>query len=397
MRKDERCDGVERSVAARDPSFLGQRCLFGNRMLAVMLRRLCFGTTFVFALTDFAACGHCKADELPRAPAHPNQPPAFYEPKPDAASKTGHLVHVRAGKSLAFPVSAIDPDGDDISYRVQSLPAFGRFDPAGRVVVFAPKAEHYGSHSLLIEASDGRASAFLRLTVNVVLNRPASPDVGRFLLRGVNEPGQYAVRLFSDDNGDALTIVSQRVPSGAKLVAQGSQVALELQPTESDVGVHPLSVSVSDGDHVSTIDSTLVVVPEWSHRGWGSALLPVVGASAFLAHSGDRYAGGAFDVTLRARRRPARDGLSCTLMPNYDGDCYAGQFRIFSSFEVLSFGGLYQSKLGHRFQTRAALGLWLWSDDAVWLSAALGYRVVPAELSLLTGATVALRAQLNPW
>jgi hypothetical protein len=48
-------------------------------------------------------------------------------------------------------------------------------------------------------------------------------------------------------------------------------------------------------------------------------------------------------------------------------------------------------------QTRPELGVFLWSDESVWIDAAVGLRLVPAELSTLSGPTFALRAQLNPW
>ena len=409
-------------------------------MLATHARLLSFGTGLALGLTALAVCEDCRAadpepaattpDAGPATKARTNRPPEFERPHSESESKPLRQVGIRAGKTLHIPVSAIDPDGDDISYRVNPLPAFARFDAEARAIVLAPKTKDFGSHPIVIEASDGHAAGRLNLVVSVFLNRAPSTDVQDVLIRGAGT-GDHPIRLFEDNDGDSLKIVSQRLPARASIDHRGSYLILQFAPTEADVGVHPLEVSVTDGESVSSIHTTLVVLAGWSHRGWATSLVPVVGTSAFLTHSGDGYAGGIFDLTLRARRRRGSEAVQCALGQTYDGECFTGQFRIYSSFELLSsdsanslfgyalgyegafesfpnrryaipfheleIGGLYQADLGHRPQVRAALGVWLWSDDSVWISAALGYRVAPSELSALSGGTLALRAQFNPW
>jgi len=50
-----------------------------------------------------------------------------------------------------------------------------------------------------------------------------------------------------------------------------------------------------------------------------------------------------------------------------------------------------------RVSRETYLGLHLWTGDALWVDATLGYRVTPADLLELSGPTFALRAILNPW
>lgn len=381
--------------------------------------------------------GEARADEtaaaIAVAAATPNHPPAFASADGEGSSLSERRIGVRAGKTLRYPLSAIDPDGDAITYRIEPLPPFARFDPREGVLEFAPTTKNLGSHRFLVDASDGRSVTRLNLVVHVSVNRPPDGTVDRVLLRGAQASRSEPIQIARDDNGDALTAVSRRIPPRARLVQRESALLLEFEPTEADVGEHAIDLEVTDGDDVSRVRTTLIVVPEWSLHGWSSAFLPVPGAAAFLTQEGESYAGPGFEVTWWVRRRSAYDGIRCARFDDHGGECFAGQFRMFGSAEILaetaskaprlftyslgyegafeSFpnrryaipfygfegGGLYQSERGHRAQARVSLGLWLLSHERAWLSAALGYRAVPAEVSTLSGATFAVRAQINPW
>jgi hypothetical protein len=71
--------------------------------------------------------------------------------------------------------------------------------------------------------------------------------------------------------------------------------------------------------------------------------------------------------------------------------------RSFIPHYGIELGGLVRDGLGHRAQTRPYLGLHLFTGRQLWLDAAIGYRVVPAELYGLSGPTATLRAVVNPW
>jgi len=174
-------------------------------------------------------------------------------------------------------------------------------------------------------------------------------------------------------------------------------------------------------------------LPDWAEHDYNGWLLLGGGASGFLAHDdGETFVGGVVDVTLVARAEDGRAGIQCA-DGAYPIECHASHHRFYGQFEILDslrerrpslftygfgysatfeyypgrrfliphygieLGGLVRDELGHRVQTRPYLGLHLWADRHVWLAAALGYRVVPAELRTLSGPTASLVAVLNPW
>jgi hypothetical protein len=137
-------------------------------------------------------------------------------------------------------------------------------------------------------------------------------------------------------------------------------------------------------------------------------------------------------VDVVRARATARNGLRCRL-ERYDGDCHASLLRFYASFELLDapsatetalfgyafgysgafetytgrrwlipfyaleLGGLWRPDAENHFAMRPALGVHLWADHRVWLDLAVGERIVPAELSKLSGPTATLSAMLVPW
>jgi hypothetical protein len=348
---------------------------------------------------------------------------------PDAPHKDATLVY--AGRTESYRVDLPTRGSSPLAFRVRSLPDFAKFDAKSGAFTFQPRANQVGRHRAELEISDGDSTFPYTLTVTVQPNHaPAVVEDEQFLV--ANRSARPMRTLVADEDQDPLTVVEQRLPAGARLVEAGNLISLDWKPTDADVGEHRFMLVASDGLETTRLEQTLIVVAEWHVTDWSTHLVPSVGTTAFVSHSGDTYAGGVFEWTLFARRAPARNGLRCRL-ESYDGDCHASLFRFYVNFELLDapraevpalfsyafgyagsfetfterrwlipfyaveLGGLWEQNSGHRFGRRSAIGVHLWADHRVWLDLAVGERVVPTELSRLSGPSATLSAMLIPW
>jgi hypothetical protein len=348
---------------------------------------------------------------------------------PDAPHKNATLVS--AGRSESYRVALPTRGSSPLAFRVLSLPDFAKFDAASGTFSLQPRTNQVGIHRAELQVSDGESTFPYTLTVTVTPNHaPAVVDDEQFLV--ANRRARPGHTLVADEDQDPLTVVEQRLPAGARLVETGHLISLDWKPTDADVGEHPFTLVVSDGLETTRLEQTLIVVAEWHVADWSTHLVPSLGTTAFVGHSGDTYAGGVFEWTLFARRAPASNGLRCRL-ESYDGDCHASLFRFYVNSELLDapradvpalfsyafgyagsletyterrwlipfyaveIGGLWEKGAGHRFALRPAIGVHLWADHRVWLDLAVGERIVPAELSRLSGPSATLSAMLIPW
>jgi hypothetical protein len=347
----------------------------------------------------------------------------------DAWHKAATMV--TAARTKTYRIDLVRHGPAPLAFRVLSSPAFARFDAESGTFTFQPSVDQLGYHKAELEVFDGESTFTYTLMVTVVRNRAPMVTYEDPLLVA-NRSSQRQLPLVADEESDPLTVVEQRLPRGARLTETGSGLALDWAPTDADIGEHALTLVVSDGLETTRLERKLHVVPEWHVADWSTHLVPSLGTTGFLSHSGDAFGGAAFEWTLFARRTPARDGLACRL-ETYDGDCHASLFRLYVNFELLDaprvdeaalfayafgysgsfetyterralvpfyaleIGGLWQDGTGHRFAVRPALGIHLWADHRVWLDLSVGERIVPAELSRLSGPSATLSAMLIPW
>jgi hypothetical protein len=347
----------------------------------------------------------------------------------DASHKAATIV--AAARTKSYRVDLVRHGPAPLAFRVLSSPEFARFDAESGTFTFQPSVDQLGYHKAELEVFDGESTFTYTMMVTVVRNRGPIVTFEDPLLIA-NRSSRRQLPLVADEESDHLTVVEQRLPRGARLTETGSGLALDWAPTDADIGEHVLTLVVSDGLETTRLDRKLIVVPERQVAGWSTHLVPSFGTTGFLSHSGDAFGGGALEATLFARRAPARDGLSCR-SESYDGDCHASLLRFYVNFELLDaprvdeaalftyafgysgsfeayterrtlipfyaleIGGLWQEPTGHRFALRPVLGIHLWADHRVWLDLSVGERIVPTELSRLSGPSATLSAMLIPW
>ena len=135
-----------------------------------------------------------------------------------------------------------------------------RIDPVSGLINWAPGSGQLGQHTVVIEATDIRATqATQAFTITVTGNEPpqitssvpllAYPDVlYRFNLQAV------------DPDGDALVFQLVTAPTGMVLDEPAGQI--NWTPDAAQLGAHPVQITASDGQFTTTISYTLTVVEQ---------------------------------------------------------------------------------------------------------------------------------------
>jgi RHS repeat-associated protein len=152
-----------------------------------------------------------------------------------------------------YQVRAEDANGDPLNFRLHSAPSGMIIDGNTGLVTWTPTAAQVGTHSVGIAVSDPRGGITIQSFNLAVLltatndapsisSQPPSPAV-------VALPYQYQVRA-QDPNGDALSFQLEAPPSGMAIDTQTGLVTWA--PTSAQVGMHRVTIAVSDGRGATT-------------------------------------------------------------------------------------------------------------------------------------------------
>ena len=173
----------------------------------------------------------------------PNGSPSIWGTPPDSNN---------IGEMYSFTPSASDPDGDTLTFIIQSKPNWVSFDSSTGQMSGIPTLGDLGLHSgISISVSDGNVSSSLP-QFDITVNQTATTPNGRPSISGtppgsVNVGDSYSFTpSASDADGDALTFSIQNQPRWASFDASSGRISGT--PASGDIGVHAnISISVSDG------------------------------------------------------------------------------------------------------------------------------------------------------
>jgi len=238
---------------------------------------------------------------------------------------------------------ASDPDSDELTITVRSLPPTTRFlISKGHVSMSVrPTPAAVGDHELVVDVSDGAETITVRRQVKIL------PEWAGHDYRGWMLPSAGASAFLMHGDREALVGAAFQATLVARIVNGRDAFSCETKPERSDCHASHLRIY----GEFEVLASTRADAPSLFTYAAGYA-------SNFEWNPARRY-----------------------LIPHYGADV----------------GGLYREGVGHRAQVHPYLGLHLWADRSFWLNLTLGYRVVPAGLDDLSGPTAALTLMLNPW
>ena len=162
------------------------------------------------------------------------------------------------GDLIEIPVSAFDPDGDDLFYFADNLPGGAIFDSVGQALRWRPGGDDAGVYDdITLIASDGFIESSVSFQL-VIANNNVAPTLAPIASRTINEGDEITFTLFGEDeDGDAIRYLSTNLPPGAFL--DPNTGIFEWTPGFDQNGVFDLRFIVDDGSSRAEQSATLTV------------------------------------------------------------------------------------------------------------------------------------------
>ncbi len=161
------------------------------------------------------------------------------------------------GESYVYTIRAQDIDGDVLSYSAPVLPGWLTFYPSTNVVSGIPRVADLGRHNVTVRVSDGTVTADQTFSITVE-NVNTAPFFTSTPSTSVVKDHLYVYYVAAEDaDGDALSFSAPVLPDWLNFDA-GSLI-LHGTPGNGDVGDHPVSLLVSDGEDSENQEFTVTV------------------------------------------------------------------------------------------------------------------------------------------
>ncbi|MHC4148426.1 MAG: LamG-like jellyroll fold domain-containing protein [Planctomycetota bacterium] len=158
------------------------------------------------------------------------------------------------GNELRFTISAIDPDGDSITYSATNLPAGAVF--SGDTFTWTPGYRQAGTYQVTFVASDGQDQDSQTITITVK-NQNGPPTIAEIGDESVSENSLLSFLISATDpDDDLITYSCPNLPSGAVLTGD----TFAWTPTSGQAGVYEVTFVASDGQHQDSQTITISVV-----------------------------------------------------------------------------------------------------------------------------------------
>jgi hypothetical protein len=157
-----------------------------------------------------------------------------------------------------IPFSGLDPDGDSLSFTVETPPPHGRIDIIGSAFLYLPAANWSGIDEFRFSASDGRLTsrgAVVRITVESAPDAPVAS--GLESTTPEDHPVDVVLRAV-DADGDTLHFTIATPPAHGSVVLRGAVATYT--PAADWSGTDVFAFSASDGSSTSAPASATVTV-----------------------------------------------------------------------------------------------------------------------------------------
>ncbi|WP_167020240.1 fibronectin type III domain-containing protein [Chitinophaga sp. Cy-1792] len=171
----------------------------------------------------------------------PNNPPVIVP----IASRT-----IRYDNPIQIPISASDPDGDQLSYSFRNMPAFitlvnGPNGPYLNVAVDSTQMGAYLNLAVIVTDTYG-ASDTTRF--NLIVNSNYPPVLDSIAPVTLNEGGTQQLTLHATDKdaGDTYTWTGVNMPSFITLNGNGLNCTATIHPGFTDAGTYTVKVQITD-------------------------------------------------------------------------------------------------------------------------------------------------------
>lgn len=216
------------------------------------------------------ACGGGGGDDAggqsaqpPASPGtvQPGDPPAQNQPPTISGAPASSVV---AGQTYSFTPTAVDPEGQGLSFSITNRPSWATFNTNTGRLSGTPSSTHVGTYNnIRISVSDGQATA--RLTAfAITVTQPANraPTISGTPSASVTTGQAYSFTpTASDPDGQQLTFSIQNPPSWASFNTSNGR--LSGTPSSANVGTYSnIRISVSDGELSANLPAFSITVAD---------------------------------------------------------------------------------------------------------------------------------------
>jgi len=208
--------------------------------------------TVTFTVTDNGAPTQSDSEQVTITVGDVNRPPVLNS----IGAKT-----VNENQSLAFTITASDPDGDALTYTVGNLPTGAGFDTNQQKFSWTPDYDASGSYTVTFTVTDDGASTQsdseqVTITVSDVNRPPVLNSIGA---KTVNENESLTFTITaSDPDGDALTYTVGNLPTGASF--DDNQQMFSWTPNDGTSGNYTVTFTVTDDGASTQSDSEEITI-----------------------------------------------------------------------------------------------------------------------------------------
>ena len=167
---------------------------------------------------------------------------------------------VNENSKLSFTVTALDKDGDALTYSASNLPFGAVFDTTTGVFSWTPDYSQSGTYSAVhFQVTDGNAIDSEDITIVIVKNSNQPPVLNFIGSKSISENSELTFTLSATDpDGDTLVYSAHKLPSGAAF--NQNTATFSWTPTKYQSETYKaVRFKVSDGTLTDSEEITITV------------------------------------------------------------------------------------------------------------------------------------------
>ena len=176
---------------------------------------------------------------------------------------SGANLNATEGTLYTYLVTASDPDvGDSLTFALDVFPAGMSINATTGNVQWTPSEIQVGSQSVIVRATD-TGGLFATQSFNVVVsNQPNAPVFTTAPVTTVNEGAVYTYDADAIDTDVGDTQIFSLDVAPAAMTINASTGVVNWNPLEANIGVHAVTIRVTDSDTLFAVQSFNVTVAD---------------------------------------------------------------------------------------------------------------------------------------